>query len=270
MPKTRTSVAAAAVAGLALRAAADVNTQVEWQVLDAEGSWGTSVRAHPGRFVVVRAILTYTGGAQPLGLASLVFQPTVSNWDASGPAVDTLAPFVNGGMGSNTSTPPGVVTDPTDLTQFGRMSPWGRAALSSTSYLRGHIHTNGSGGAPPGSWLRMARAQVTSWIGGQANTTGGSGVPISQLNNNSGPGGLYIFRFGITLSADNAARVLTVDAPTAGFGNRNSATGEREVYWWGSPIEAVGSIRGAALVIPATIEVVPCGSANFDCDGDSG
>jgi uncharacterized protein (TIGR03382 family) len=267
MKKVIVSIVAAA--GFAATVNAVDNTRIDWQVSLNNTTWSTSVNAAPGDTVFVRSLVTYTGTESPLGLASLVFQPTVSNWDSTPPA-DTLLPFVNGGAGSNTSTPLGVVTNTADPTQFGRITPWGRSALSTTSFLRGHVHTGGAGGAPAGTWLRIAQAQVTSWIAGTGNTTGGSGVPIAQLSNvgrttndpafNTSLLNIEVFKFGIVLG-DLIPRTMIVDSPEEGFGNRNSTTGEREVYWFATLTEATGSIRGTAVVNTASIVVVPAPGA---------
>jgi hypothetical protein len=261
-------------------AAADVNTLVLWQASMDNRDWASSVRARPGETVFVRAVVSYIGTQAPVGLNAMYFQPTVSAWDA-GATADALLPFVNGGMGGNASTPIGVVTNTADPTQFGRVAPWGRASLSSTSYMRGHVHTGGWGGAPPGTWLRVAQAQVTSWIGGSGNTTGGSGVPISQLAFqvdgclpcppwNPNVGDIEVLHLGIALGPERLARSMVVDAPLDGFGLRNAATGEREVYWFANHDELTGSIRGTAVVVPASILVAPCGTADFDGDGVGG
>ena len=251
-----------AVAGLAAAANAQVNTRVDWQVSMDNVNWSTNVNAQPGNLVFVRALVSYTGTAAPLGLASLVFQPTVANYDLAG-TMDVLSPFVNGGQGGNTSTPLGVVSNTADPTQFGRISPFGRSALSSTSFLKGHTHTGGSGGAPAGDWLRIAQAQITNWIGGAGNTSGGSGVGIAQLSDvgrtsndpafNGSIQNVQVFKFGITLG--DSALTRTVDAPAAGFGNFNSTLQQREIYWWATMAESTGSIRGTALVNPATITI---------------
>jgi hypothetical protein len=271
-------------AGLAVSAAAcsmaqaEVNTLVEWQVSADNVHWTSSLAAAPGDLVFVRARASYIGTAQPIALNSFLFQPTVSAWDADGPNIDSLAPFVNGGMGSNSSIPIGVVTDPADPTQFGRLYPFGRSALSSTAFIQGHVHTNGSGGAPPGSWLRIAQSQVTSWIGGTGNTTGGSGVPIRQLvwtcdrcTTDPIPNlelqNVTVFKFGINLSSDAAPRLLRIDSPLPAFGNRNTATNEREVYWILDPFEPSGSIRGTPVVSAATIRIGQCSGPDFDHDG---
>jgi hypothetical protein len=254
-----------AVAGMSVAANAQVNTNVAWQVSanGIDGWTAGTLNVNPGSTVYARALVSYSGTAAPLGLASLVFQPTVSNWSAA----DTLGAFVNGGQGGNTSTPVGVVTDPNSTTSFGRLSPWGRTALSVTSFLRGHVHTAGSGQAPAGTWLRIAQNQITSWIDGTGNTTGGNGVPISQLNDvgrtaadpafNGSLQNIVVFKMALTLSGVASRPDLVVDSPAGGFGNRNATTGAREVYWFASMSETTGSIRGTANVTTATIHVVP-------------
>src|SRR6185295_12508782 len=97
--------AIAALAGLPLVAGAVVNTSVVWQVSTDYQNWSSSVVAPTG-LVYVRCLVSYTGTASPAGLASFVFQPTVSNWDAS----DVLSPFLNGGMGGGPGADP---DDPT-------------------------------------------------------------------------------------------------------------------------------------------------------------
>jgi len=249
-----------AVAGMSVAANAVVNTNVTWQVSLDGNTWGSSVNATAGQQVMARALVSYTGTAAPLGLASLVFQPTVSNALAS----DTISPFINGGAGGNTSTPIGVLTGSqlTDTTSFGRVSPWGRSALAASSAIRGFFHTNPNSDGI--NYLRIAQTQVTGWIGGTGNTTGGSGVPIAQLANvgrgtgdpafNPSLQNVYVFKFGVTLGSGHTAD-LTVSSPLEGFGNRNSTTGDREVYWWADMNENTGSIRGTAAVTGAIIHV---------------
>lgn len=256
-----------AVAGMSVAANAVVNTSIVMQVSTNGTTWSNNVNVNPGSQVYIRTLVSYTGLASPVGLASFVFQPTVSNATAG----DSVLPFINGGVGSNTSTPLGVLTGSqlTDTTSFGRVSPWGRSATSSTSALHGFFHVNPNGDGI--NYIRIAQLQVTSWIGGTGNTTGGSGVPISQLSDvgrttddpafNGTLQNIYAFKFGLQLDSattpPSAPRVMTVDAPAGGFGNRNSTTGDREIYWFTSTAEATGSTRGTALVTPATITVVP-------------
>jgi hypothetical protein len=213
----------------------------------------------------VRALVSYTGTEQPVGLASMIFQPVIPNWTAG----DTVLPFVNGGAGGNTSTPVGVVTNPGDGTSFGRMSPWGRAFLTTSQAITAHVHTGGSGGAPAGSWMRIAQKQVTSWIGGTGNTTGNSGIPISQLNNvgrstldpafSSQLQNIEVFRYAIILGPNAGRGLIELGSPLEGFGNRNTNTGEREIYWYGSMDEDSPSIRGTMVVNNAIIAPAPAG-----------
>jgi uncharacterized protein (TIGR03382 family) len=258
-----------AVAGLSVAAVAEVNTRMDMLVSVDGGAFGSSVEITEGtglHNVEVLVSVSYIGTAAPLGLASLVFQPTVSNFGGSSGADVALA-YANGGAGSNVSVPSGVVSDSPG--QYGRISPWGRTSLTSSTAIFNHLHTGGSAGAPAGNWLRVAQRQITSWIGGTGNTTGGSGVNIAQLADvgrtasdpafNAALSNVHVFRFGMTIdsgSADGVGRTLTVDAPLDGFGNRNTA-GERQVYWFGSMTESSGTIRGTALVNAGSINIIP-------------
>jgi hypothetical protein len=261
-----------AVAGMSVAANAVVNTSIVQQVSLNGTTWSSSVQVPTGpgapatANVYFRTLVSYTGAVSPVGLASFVYQPTMSNATAS----DTMLPFINGGIGSNTSTPVGVISGAqlTDTSSFGRTSPWGRSATASSSAIRGFFHTNPNGDNV--NYLRIAQAQVTSWIGGTGNSTGGSGVPISQLSDvgrttidppfAGGVSQIYVFKWGATLDTSSAARAtadMTVDAPAAGFGNRNSTSGDREIYWYQSTAEATGGIRGTATITTGLVDFVP-------------
>src|SRR5438045_2021184 len=148
-------VASAVIAASAGTTLGVVNTSIVFQVsLDAV-NWTTSVEAFSGQptaNVYVRALVSYTGTQSPIGLGSLVFQPTISNARPS----DSVLPFINGGVGGNSTTPMGVISGAqlTDTTSFGRVSPWGRSALSSPSGLRGFFHTTPTGDGL--NYLRLA------------------------------------------------------------------------------------------------------------------
>jgi hypothetical protein len=252
-------MATAAVVGLCGAASADVNTRIDVLVSSDGVNFSDQVLASPGETVQVLISVSYIGTALPLGLASMVFQPTVSNFHPT----YTPLPFVNGGAGGNTTNPPGVAVDFPD--QYGRITPWARTAMTTSTAITNF--NNNSVGQPIGDWLRIAQRQVTAWIGGAGNTTGGSGVNIAQLANvgrtasdpafNPALTNIHVFRFGFTLDSLNNFEFMTVDLPANGFGNRNSTTGDREVFWWGDLNEASGSIRGTAevhvgrVVIPA-------------------
>jgi len=242
-----------AVAGMSVAANAVVNSSVEMLVSSDGVNFGHEVTVSPGATVQVLVSVSYTGTDAPIGLGSFVFQPTVSNF------VGTPLAFNNGGFGSNTSTPPGVVAD--SAGNYGRLTPWGRTNLGSAQAI--HSFTT-SGGQPAGSWLRIAQTQNSNWFGGAGNTSGGSGVPIAQLANvgrttadpafNPALTNVHVFRFGFTVGA-GATLDMTVDAPAAGFGNLNAANGDREVYWFANPNENTGSVRGTALVTPGIVHI---------------
>jgi hypothetical protein len=255
-----------AVAGLSVAAVADINTRVDMLVSSDGLNFGSSVDLLPDtgmRTVEVLVRMTYIGTRTDVaGFASAVFQPTVSNFGGT----DVALGFVNGGAGSNTSSPLGVVADAPG--QYGRISPFGRTAMSTSTAITNHLHSAGSGGAPAGSWLRIAQRQVTSWIGGTGNTTGGSGVNVAQLANVGRTAAdpafnpelsVSVFRFGMQINTDTGERTLLVDAPLAGFGNRATATGDREIYWWSQAglNGSSGDVRGTALVNGGTINIVP-------------
>jgi uncharacterized protein (TIGR03382 family) len=245
-----------AVAGIAVAASADVNTRIDMLVSSDGSAFSPEITVAPGSHVQVLVSVTYTGTAAPIGLGSFVFQPTVSNYVA-GSSADG---YVNGGAGSNTSTPVGTISD--SAGQYGRISPWARTALGTSQAISNF--NNNSVGQPAGSWLRIAQRQVTAWFGGAGNTSGGSGVPIAQLSNvgrtTADPAfvgsltDVHVFRFGFTVSA-GALLDMVVDAPLEGFGNRDSTTGNREVYWFDNMNENTGSIRGTAVVVPGIVHV---------------
>jgi hypothetical protein len=230
--------------------------------------WHNSIQASPGDSVDVRVTVTYQGTRVPVGFASMIFQPTVSNWL---PGEDVLLPFVNGGAGSQTSDPIGAVPDAPG--QYGRVIPFARVATLSTNRIMGHVNTDGGV-----TYLRIAQAHVTNWFGGPGNTTGGSGVNIGQLANGLGRTtadppfspvvtNAVVFKFGVTLSAASAsARTLIVDAPVIGFGNHDSL-GNPQISWYGGLTETPpGSISGAPSVVSAQIFVTvpsPAGLVAF-------
>ncbi|HYE62497.1 MAG TPA: hypothetical protein VD997_10935 [Phycisphaerales bacterium] len=266
-------VALIGVAGSASAALGVVNTRVEF-LLSMDGGPYVShlyIPSNTGvRTVDVVVRMTYIGPGTAAGFASAVFQPVVMGWQPG----DVAFGYVNGGLGSNVSSPAGVVPD--SFGQYGRISPFGRTALSNTSQaLFNHVHT-GNAGAPPGGSLRIAQRSATSWIGSTGNTTGGQGVPVAQLANVGRTATdpafnpsttVSVFRWGMLLDSGtldgSSSRALIIDAPLSGFGNRvttlspqfpGSAIGDREVYWWGDMNASTGDLRGQAVVSQAVIQ----------------
>jgi len=250
------------VAGLAMAAHGQANVVMEVAPSGQSPQiWGSTLTATPGSQIDVRVRVSYNGGAQPLGLSSLYFQPTVSNWRTTG-GTDTFGALVNGGQGGNTTSPIGAVTDAPG--QYGRIIPFASRATNGIQMLTGFIQSISSV-----NYLRIAQQYGNDWIGTGLNISGGRGVPISQLAAdgagrttadpafNAATQNVIVFKFKITLSTDQVNRTMVVDAPAAGFGNLNSTTGVREVRWFATTSQNTGSIVGAATVSTATITEIP-------------
>jgi uncharacterized protein (TIGR03382 family) len=222
-------------------------------------NWTSTLQGTPGQQIDVRARLSYTGTAQPLGLASMYFQPTIRNWRSTG-SQDVFGALVNGGQGSNTSTPIGGV--PNAPGQYGRILPFAQRATNGVQTLTGIVQS-----VQGVTYLRVAQQYATDWIGEGLNFDGDRGVPISQLNNvgrttvepafSPATQNVVVFKFKVTLSNDTLNRTMLIDVPALGFGNLNTTTGVREIRWFGSMTEPTGSIRGGATVTTATITEIP-------------
>ena len=258
MSHTKCAVSLLAIAGLAAVTQAQALVQLEVSSAGAEQWSNTFNEAIPGGSVDVRVKVSYNGTAQPLGLASMYMQPTVSNWRTTG-SIDTLAPLHNAGQGSNISNPSGGVFDA--VGQFGRITPYANRSTSGSLALTGFVQAvSGT------TYLRIAQAYATDWIGTGFNATGGRGIPISQLNDvgrtsfepafANSTQNVVVFKFRINLSADPGGRSLTVNIPPDAFGNLNTSTNTREIRWYANMSEATGSIVGAATVVPATINLI--------------
>jgi len=239
-----------AVAGLSV--AANAASSLELLVSTDGINWTNNLTVAPGTHVEV--LVRAHGSAPALGLASAIFQPTVSNFNPS----NTVDAFTNGGVGSNTSTPPGYVADAPG--QYGRISPFARTNLSTVNNITAFNNT--SVGQPTGNWLRIAQKQNTAWIGGTGNTSGGSGVPIAQLANvgrtASDPAfqsslNPDIFRFGFTVVANGGGDML-VDIPAASI-VLNTNTNTRAISWWADMNESVGSIIEVPTISTALIRI---------------
>ena len=250
------SVIASIVAVAGIAAAANAQSIIDLQVSLDGLNWSDSVDATPGQTVETRLVFSYTGTASPVGLASAVVQPTVSNWGAD---LNFLG-LVNNGQGANNTTPPGVVDDVPGA--YGRIRPFGRNTYSAPNALKGFVQQDVGV-----NYLRIGQTQATSFPGGAGNTTGASGVAIAQLSNvgrtaadpefKFGSTGIVGFKFGFAVAGDTTDyRSLDVTIPLAGIGNRTAATGG-QVYYYGDLGETTGLIRGTATVDGATVNIVP-------------
>lgn len=226
-----------AVAGMAMAANAAETTIVYEASVDGGNTWASSVNAAPGSEVQVRARVVWSGTAQVFGLSQVIFQPVVSNWTGADSLETTPGTPGNNGIGpvgGTRSTPIGTVPDAPGV--FGRITPFGANAYSTSTYLRGHVGTGTAAGL-----LRLSRADVTNWIGvgptsGAAavnNWTGAAGVSIAQIapasrlptdpafNDSSSP---IVFKFGFVLGSSTDARTLSINTPIEGI-NRETAAG---------------------------------------------
>lgn len=264
-----------AVAGLATVANAQVaNTLLKYEVSRDGVNWSSTLNANPGDTIQVRALASYIGSASAPtagGLGQIVFQPVVSSWTGADTLITTAGTPGNNGVGpvgGTRSTPIGTVEDAPG--QYGRITPFGANSTTTSTYLRGHVGTGTAAGL-----LRIARADVTNWIGVGAtsgasaanNWNGGGGVSIAQIANpsrlptdpafNNGTSNLVVFKFSFLVGAGDG-RSLVINTPDAGF-NRTLSSGQYvpNIRWFANENEASASVQTAAVAEAATIRVVP-------------
>lgn len=265
-----------AVAGLAALAAAGT-TRLDLQVSLDGLMWTDSVTVNADDAstarVLTRALISYIpadGEAAPIGFASLTWQPVFSNVRVG---LDSVAPFANQGNNTNGGANP---SGDADLTNgpYGRLIPFAGTGPSTSQSYAVHTHTAGSGGAPAGTYFRIARNDITRWMGTGA-TTG-----VAAVNNFNGSGGVatvqklagrnsldpaisydvtpVIAIFGLNVRGVGAglSHIIGVEAPTLGM-SRNGTTGLREAAWMRDLADSSGAIKGVVEVDGAEIRVIP-------------
>lgn len=253
------------------------------------GAWTTSVGAAPGGRVEWRVVVSYTGtNTNVYALGSMTYQPTFSNADNTGPNVDQLAPWRNGGVQGN-----GVANSMLSvaegasgaaLASYGRVV-FGATAANSSSQNIVTTHRHGgdfaSARAPAGSWLRVAGSFVTQWPlpalplptdatptelsninrGIQANQTAAQSAIIGFPNTShvAGTQNMVVFRGALLLSTDLRSDNITLGVAAGTqqrVGGINSADDTRYISWQ-TGISDNGSwrtgftINSATIVIPA-------------------
>ena len=134
-------------------------------------TWSNNPRTvNPGANVQVRYKVSFDPAgttATPAGFASVTFQPIFSNVRVG---TDSVAPFA--AQGNNTNG--GAIDPRADYSAaggFGRLKPWAATGPSTSQSYIVHTHTAGSGGAPAGNFFRIARNDVTRWVGTGATST---------------------------------------------------------------------------------------------------
>jgi len=250
-----------AVAGMSVAA----NAQLMKMLVSTDGvNFSPSVTTSDLHATIqVLVTVSYTGtGTSVCGFGSANFQPIVSNWRAT----DTLLPMRQGGNtlptdGSGMVQPQfytGVTAGDGPHVQagytggYGRVNPMGRTYLGdAANNLVGFVHNNPDA-SHTGTFLRIAQAVATDWVGLGSNSAGGSGVNVAQLaangrttsdpdfwgNQNTflstdpeNPGwfgtgrdpsldyrrqNVEVFRFAFTLDGGSDGRDMVIDAPLSG------------------------------------------------------
>ncbi|MFA6044443.1 MAG: hypothetical protein WC718_05615 [Phycisphaerales bacterium] len=262
-------------AGSAPAAAQDVNTLLTYEVSSDNISWGSSVNVLPSDTVYVRTLLTYTGPGTAAGVGQVIFQPVVSSWHSTDAVLNSAGSTAIEPLVTDRNSPlrgyypePGI---------WGRTRTFSAVAYSTSTFLRGHL---GSGTAA--GLLRIARADVTNWIGegptsgalAANNWNGGGGVNIGQIANpsriSSDPAfdastdRVLVFGFAVQLDATPGSRTLDISTPAGGIGRVSTAGptyGEQNARWFASTTEVSSSLRGGVEVIDAHINVIPAPGA---------
>lgn len=271
MRSARKLSAVIAVAGMSLAATGQTTRLVVETSADGL-TWLSGTRfVSPNSTVLFRYRASFDAddtAANPIGLASLTFQPVIAN-----PTLgqDVIGPFADIGNNGNGGS---VVLDDSPLDgPFGRISPF--AATGPAGLLRYAVksHSSGSGGAPGGRWLRIARSDITRWVG--TGPTSGT----AAVNNFNGAGGIAcvqkaagnlsptdppfhaginnvsMAQFALFVGPQVGPRTLVIDAPVDGM-SRDATTGARQASWFAHGADNFGSVKAPVSVIPAQVAVV--------------
>lgn len=273
-----------AVAGMAMGADAGTS-RLSVQVSKDGATWSNSATVDhnagdTGR-VIVRYAMSWIPDANdtavPIGFYAINIQPTFANVRES----DVIAPFASQGNNVNGG---GIDLDSSPLDgPFGRLRPFattGPAATNPSSmgnrYLV-HTHTSGSGGAPAGRYYRIARNDITRWMGSGPTTgsmavnnfNGSGGIVVTQKSSsivspndppfNSSIEDVVLFQIAIDVAAVGIGQshLIDLDAPLAGLNGLDITTGLHDAAWFRSSFELFGTLRGVVTVRPAQINIIP-------------
>jgi hypothetical protein len=269
-PRRAALILAATVATAA--AAQNINTRLALQVSHDGLTWASSVTAVPGDTIEVRAVATYIGPGTSAGLGQIVFQPIVEGWRPTDTLLTTPGTPGNigiGPVGGYRSTPVGIVPDGPGI--WGRIAPFALSSTTTSTFIRGHLGTGTAAGM-----LRIARANITNWIGvgptsgpeGENNGSGIGGVVASQISSSGrgpfDPGynaltqDVPLFRFGFTIGLDadvRSMRLWTWNGPSAGPVPPPPFT--ENVRWFANLSETSASLLGYAQHVDAFVHIVP-------------
>jgi hypothetical protein len=292
------------VAGLAATTVAQTIEQnaarLQAQVYDTQtGQWDSTVQVVPGTQVEFRYVVSYLGtNTNVLGLGNLRYQPSFSNVALTGDAVlqDSFAPWRNGGTQGN-GIAGSVLTSAQANSGNAISGGYGIATFGATAMqspalniLSTFTHSGGSGGAPPGTWLRIAGSSVTEWlpdtIPGLATTAQqgaiARGVVANQLATISSVSGqtntfwsggtqnLVVFRGAMVVGQSPMPRTVSVSVLPGSFLRGTASDDTRFMTWHTSVVGLGGTYFTSIVTVPATIVVggVPfCDSVDFNGNG---
>lgn len=262
------------VVGLAAAATAQVS-RFDVRVSTDGVTWSQSAsvldsvaaRVYVGYFITLE-------GASANAFASLTFQPVFENVRFG---EDTVAPFA--AVGNNKTG--GAIDPRADYSApggFGRLKPWAATGPTTSQSYVVHQHAGESGGAPSGQYYRIARNDISRWMGvgptsGPAavnNFNGAGGVALVQKQNPTGTdparvagtSNLLLMVLALDLApAAGSGQTIVADAPVGGM-SRNPATGARAASWYANTTENFGSIVAPVSVSRAEImRVIPAPSS---------
>jgi hypothetical protein len=247
--------------------------------------WTNEVSVLPGSRVEWRVTVSYTGANTNIfALAAARYQPTISNWDNDGGTIDRLGAWRNGGISGQ---PPGGAFGMLDDAEGSGHQPLETYSRYNHGFvgmgphvdntMTSFLHQGGSGGAPAGSWLRIAGSFVTTWprdgtLPWTVNDgnrilrgVGAEQVPFTHTgpHPNFVPGtqDLVLLRQAVTLSEDASLRTLEITTGEWSMlraGGVNSQDNRRYIVWHDDPnATTFTGPRTSVLFESALIHVVP-------------
>lgn len=255
-----------AIAGLATPTSAQIeqepiNTTLRYEVALPGGEWSSNVTINPGERVEWRVVISYTGTQAAAALGRMYYQPVLSNVDNAGSEQDQVGVFRQP-PNAILSAAEGATTFP--LPSYGRVVYGSNASLS----FAAHRHSNGSNGAPPGEYIRIAQTAASQWYPPNGTGNLSEGVVSDNPSSSSttfvpGTQNLVIFRQAFIASAEaqTQPRVVSlfIDPASLQRAGGSGGTDDTRFMTWAAPGEggSTATIRSGVEYVPATIVIVP-------------
>lgn len=240
-----------------------IGARVDMQVALPGGTWGTNVSINPGDRVEWRVVISFTGTQAAAALGRIYYQPILSNVDNTGSGGDQdQVGIFRQPPNAILSAAEGATTFP--LPSYGRVVYGANGALT----FAAHRHSNGSNGAPPGEYIRIAQPSATQWPpqSGPGNQSLGvvsdNGAASSTIFY-PGTQNLVIFRQAFIASTDapNQPRAVSLSIDPASLLRAGGSSGSDDTRFmsWAASGEggSTASIRCGVEFVPATITIVP-------------